>query len=48
LSVAGPAGIALLGKRVGQIIRWNVGAKPRRCRIEQVLYQPEAAGDFHL
>ena len=48
LSVAGPAGIALLGKRVGQIVHWTVGAKVRRLRIEQILYQPEAAGDYHL
>jgi regulator of nucleoside diphosphate kinase len=47
LSVAGPAGAALLGKRVGQIVRWP-GPRERRLRIEQVLYQPEAAGDFHL
>ena len=48
LSVAGPAGIALLGKRVGQIVQWTLGAKPRRFRVEQVLYQPEAAGDERL
>jgi regulator of nucleoside diphosphate kinase len=42
VSVAGPAGAALLGKRVGQIVRWNLGAKPRRFRIERILYQPEA------
>lgn len=48
LSVAGPAGAALLGKRVGQIIHWTLGPRVRRFRIEQVLYQPEAAGDFHL
>jgi regulator of nucleoside diphosphate kinase len=48
LSVAGPAGIALLGKRVGQIVRWALGPRERRFRIEQVVYQPEAAGDFHL
>jgi regulator of nucleoside diphosphate kinase len=48
LSVAGPAGIALLGKRVGQVVRWPMGARERRLRIEQVAYQPEAAGDFHL
>jgi regulator of nucleoside diphosphate kinase len=48
LSVAGPAGIALLGKRVGQIVRWALGPRERRFRIEQVAYQPEAAGDFHL
>jgi regulator of nucleoside diphosphate kinase len=48
LSVAGPAGIALLGKRVGQIVRWAMGPRERRFRIEQIAYQPEAAGDFHL
>ena len=48
LSVAGPAGMALLGKRVGQIVSWTLGSKVRRLRIEQVIYQPEAAGDYHL
>jgi regulator of nucleoside diphosphate kinase len=48
LSVAGPSGVALLGKRVGQIVHWPLGAKPRRFRIEQVIYQPEAAGRYHL
>jgi regulator of nucleoside diphosphate kinase len=48
LSVTGPAGTALLGGRVGQIIRWPVGARERRYRIERIPYQPEAAGDFHL
>jgi regulator of nucleoside diphosphate kinase len=48
ISVSGPAGTALLGSRVGQIVRWRIGARDRRFRIEQILYQPEAAGDFHL
>ena len=46
LSAAGPGGIAVLGKRVGQIIHWKLGSKLRRFRIQQVLYQPEAAGEF--
>lgn len=48
LSVAGPCGAALLGKRVGQVVHWTLGMKTRRLRIEQVIYQPEAAGDLHL
>ena len=48
LSVAGPCGMELLGKRVGQIISWTLGSKVRRFRVEQVIYQPEAAGDYHL
>ena len=43
-----PLGTALLGKRVGEIIRWPSGGRDRRMRIQQVLYQPEAAGDLHL
>jgi regulator of nucleoside diphosphate kinase len=46
--VARPLGLAMLGKRVGQIIHWPSGNRHRRMRIQQVLYQPEAAGDLHL
>ena len=45
---AAPPGIALLGKRVGQVVRRPLGSKVRRFRIERILYQPEAAGDLHL
>ena len=48
VSIARPLGTAMLGKRVGQIIRWPSGMRDRRMRIQQVLYQPEAAGDLHL
>lgn len=48
VSVTRPLGTAMLGKRVGQIIRWPGGARERRLRIQSVPYQPEAAGDLHL
>jgi regulator of nucleoside diphosphate kinase len=48
VSIARPLGMAMLGKRVGQIIRWPSGTRDRRMRIQQVLYQPAAAGDLHL
>lgn len=48
VSIARPLGTAMLGKRVGQIIRWPGGTRDRRMRIQQVLYQPEASGDLHL
>jgi regulator of nucleoside diphosphate kinase len=47
-SAAAPPGIALLGKRVGQVVRKTLGSRVRRFRIERILYQPEAAGDWHL
>lgn len=48
LSVLAPLGAALLGARVGQVVRFDTPGGPRRLRIERILYQPEAAGDFHL
>ena len=48
VSVTRPLGTAMLGKRVGQIIRWPGGARERRLRIQSVPYQPEAAGDVNL
>jgi len=48
ISVLAPIGTALLGERVGAEIQWEVPAGVRRLRIEELLYQPEAAGDYHL
>src|SRR5512143_1004173 len=46
LSVLAPVGTAILGYREGSVIEWEVPAGHRRYRIEKVLYQPEAAGDY--
>ena len=46
ISVLAPIGAAMLGYRVGDEIEWSVPAGIRRLRVEEVLYQPEAAGDF--
>jgi regulator of nucleoside diphosphate kinase len=48
LSILAPVGTALLGARVGHVVEFDAPAGPRRLKIEKVLYQPEAAGDFHL
>jgi regulator of nucleoside diphosphate kinase len=48
LSVASPIGTAILGYAVGDTIEWQVPAGAKRIRIEEIPYQPEAAGDFHL
>ena len=48
ISVLAPIGTAILGYRVGDIIEWQVPAGKRMLKIEDVLYQPEAAGDYHL
>ena len=48
ISVLAPLGTALLGASRGQTIEWSAGGNLRRLRIEEILYQPEAAGDYHL
>lgn len=48
LSILAPIGTALFGYRAGKTIEWQVPGGVRRLKIEQVLYQPEAAGDYHL
>lgn len=48
ISVLAPIGTAMLGYAVGDVFTWAVPAGTRRLRVKEILYQPEAAGDFHL
>jgi regulator of nucleoside diphosphate kinase len=48
LSVLTPLGVKLLGARVGDVIEWPVPCNVRRVKVKEILYQPEAAGDFNL
>jgi len=46
ISVLAPIGTALIGYRVGDVIAWKVPAGSRRLKVEEIIYQPEKAGDF--
>ncbi len=48
LSVLSPVGTAILGYREGDTVTWQVPAGESHLRIDRILYQPEAAGDYHL
>ncbi|MBL8365656.1 MAG: GreA/GreB family elongation factor, partial [Comamonas sp.] len=48
LSVCSGIGTAILGYREGDAFDWRIPNRTCHIRIEKVLYQPEAAGDFHL
>ncbi|MEO8730566.1 MAG: GNAT family N-acetyltransferase [Rhodoferax sp.] len=48
LSIFSGIGMAILGYKEGDAFDWRVNDRTRHIRIEKVLYQPEAAGDFHL
>ena len=46
ISVLGSFGRALLGARVGDMVEFETGAGRKRCRILEILYQPERAGEY--
>ena len=47
VSILAPVGSALLGLSVGQTIEWPVPAGRKiRLRVLEVVYQPEAVGDY--
>ena len=47
-SVLSPLGAAMLGYRVGGTFEVSSAQGSNQYRVEQILYQPEAAGDYHL
>jgi len=48
LSIMAPLGMALLGYRTGDIIEWPVPSGVRKLKVDKIIYQPEASGDYHL
>ena len=46
ISILAPIGTAMLGYEVGDVFEWEVRAGKRRLRVEKILYQPEASGDY--
>jgi len=48
VSILAPIGTALLGYSVGDVIEWNVPAGVAKWKVVKIVYQPEAAGDYHL
>ena len=48
ISVLAPIGTAMLGYRRGDVIEWQVPSGVRRLSVEEVLYQPESKGEYHL
>jgi regulator of nucleoside diphosphate kinase len=48
ISILAPVGTAMLGYAVGDVFEWEVPAGMRRIKVDAILYQPEASGDFDL
>jgi regulator of nucleoside diphosphate kinase len=47
ISILAPVGTAVLGYRVGDTVEWKVPAGLKRFRVKEIVYQPEAEGDYH-
>lgn len=48
ISIFSPVATALIGYRVGDIIEWIVPAGLTKIKIDEIVYQPEASGDYNL
>lgn len=48
VSIFSPIATALIGFRVGDLIEWMVPGGLTKIRIDEIVYQPEASGDFTL
>lgn len=48
VSIFSPIATALIGFRVGDLIEWMVPGGWTKIRIDEIVYQPEASGDFTL
>jgi regulator of nucleoside diphosphate kinase len=48
ISIFSPIATALIGYKVKDEIEWIVPAGLTKIRIDEILYQPEAAGDYDL
>jgi regulator of nucleoside diphosphate kinase len=46
ISILTPLAAAVLGERVGDEVPWSLASGVRHYKIESILYQPEAAGQF--
>lgn len=48
ISILAPVAAAILGYQKGDIIDWKMPSGLSRISIEEILYQPESSGDYHL
>ncbi|HSV94169.1 MAG TPA: GreA/GreB family elongation factor [Desulfobacterales bacterium] len=46
LSIFAPLGVALLGRREGEVVECPAPGGTTRIRVEAIVFQPEAVGDY--
>jgi regulator of nucleoside diphosphate kinase len=48
ISILSPVATALIGYRINDTIEWIIPSGMTKILIEEIIYQPEAAGHYHL
>lgn len=48
VSILAPVATAILGSKVGEEVTWDAPQGKVTYKVEEILYQPEAAGDLFL
>jgi len=48
IPIFSPVATALIGYKKSDEIEWIVPSGLTKIRIDEIIYQPEAAGDYHL
>ena len=48
VSIFSPIGVALLGRKLGDCVSWQVPNGTGRFEVSKISYQPEAVGDYYL
>lgn len=48
ISILAPIGTTMLGCEIGDSFESKTPAGKRRLKVKRIIYQPEAAGDYHL
>ncbi len=46
ISILAPIGTGMLGYRVGDVFEWNTPGGKRKLRVDKILEQPEASGNY--
>ncbi|GAB1403008.1 MAG: nucleoside diphosphate kinase regulator [Lentimicrobiaceae bacterium] len=48
ISIFAPVATALLGYRIGDIVEWKIPTGIAQMKVTNIVYQPEASGDFNI
>lgn len=48
ISILAPIGTAMIGYRVGDVFEWQIPDGVIRLKVKEILFQPEASGNYDL